>query len=66
MIDELGLGTGVLMAPAGVQEILHVQSEEKDVSHIWLITSSSETGELSFRAGFAWAFGSGWTGGGKW
>ena len=53
-IDENGLGTGVLMAPASVGKIMHVPSEDKDVSHIWLLTSTGEDGTLSFRAGFAW------------
>ena len=48
------VGTGVLVAPDRVEDIRLVTSEEKDVSHIWLITSSDRNGELSFRAGFAW------------
>lgn len=54
VIDGAGLGTGVLMDPARTVEVLHMPSEEKDASHVWLITSSDENGELSFRAGFAW------------
>lgn len=54
LIDEFGLGTGVLMAPELIEDVLHTPSEEKDASHIWLITSSNENGELGFRAGFAW------------
>ena len=53
-IDDYGLGTGVLLAPDRVEDILHVESEDKDASHVWLITSSDENGELNFRAGFAW------------
>ena len=53
-IDDYGLGTGVLLAPDRVEDILHVESEDKDASHVWLITSSDEDGELNFRAGFAW------------
>jgi hypothetical protein len=53
-IDEMGVGTGVLMAPDLTVEILHTPSEDKDASHIWLLTSTNESGELSFRAGFAW------------
>ena len=49
-----GVGTGVLMAPELTQEILHAPSEEKDASHIWLITNSDENGALTFDAGFAW------------
>jgi len=54
VIDGNGVGTGVLMAPDRTSMILHKPSEEKDASHIWLITSSDENGQLSFRAGFAW------------
>lgn len=53
-IDEMGVGTGVLMASDSTVEILHSPSEDKDASHIWLLTSTNESGELSFRAGFAW------------
>jgi hypothetical protein len=53
-IDEMGLGTGALLAPDRVAEILHAPSEDKDASHIWLLTSTNENGELTFRAGFAW------------
>lgn len=54
VIDGNGLGTGALMAPDRIQEVLHTPSEEKDASHVWIITSSDENGELTFRAGFAW------------
>ena len=54
IMDGNGVGTGVLMAPERTQEIAHAPSEEKDASHIWLLTSSSENGELNFSAGFAW------------
>jgi hypothetical protein len=53
-IDEMGVGTGVLMAPDRISVILHTPSEDKDASHIWLVTTSGESGELSFRAGFTW------------
>jgi hypothetical protein len=53
-IDEMGVGTGALLAPDRIAEILHAPSEDKDASHIWLLTSTNESGELSFRAGFAW------------
>ncbi|MCW8925427.1 MAG: DUF4861 family protein, partial [Xanthomonadales bacterium] len=55
VIDETGVGTGVLMAPGITGRIMHMPSEEKDASHIWLLTSTQKSGELSFRAGFAWA-----------
>jgi hypothetical protein len=54
-IDGKGLGTGALMAPDRTVEIMHLPSEEKDASHIWLVTASDDNGELSFRAGFAWS-----------
>ncbi len=54
IMDSNGVGTGVLMASERTQEIIHAPSAEKDASHIWLITSSDEDGELSFSAGFAW------------
>ena len=53
-IDGLGLGTAVLLEPEKVKEVLHLPKEDKDASHIWLITSSNDEGELGFRAGFAW------------
>jgi len=54
IMEENGVGTGVLMAPERTQEILHAPSEEKDASHVWLLTASDENGALNFRAGFAW------------
>ena len=55
LIDEKGIGTGVLMAADHNPEILHTPGEEKDASHIWLVTTTDENGELVFSAGFAWA-----------
>jgi hypothetical protein len=54
VIDEHSVWTGALLDPARTLEVVHVPSEEKDASHIWLLTSTTEQGELSFRAGFAW------------
>jgi len=54
IMQDIGVGTGVLMAAENTQEILHAPSEEKDASHIWLITASDENGVLTFSAGFAW------------
>lgn len=53
-IDGHQLWTGALMAPGRTQEIVHAPSEEKDASHIWLLTATTDDGELTFRAGFAW------------
>ena len=49
-----GVGTGVLMASGLTREIIHAPGEEKDTSHIWLITASDDNGALTFSAGFAW------------
>jgi hypothetical protein len=54
IMDGNGVGTGVLMAPERTREILHAPSEEKDASHIWLISASDDNGALTFSAGFAW------------
>jgi len=54
LINDKGIGTGVLVVPGSSFEISHLPSEEKDASHIWLLTSTDENGELGFRAGFAW------------
>ncbi len=53
-MDNSGVGAGVLMAPWRTREIIHTPSEEKDASHVWLITTSENNGALTFRAGFAW------------
>ena len=53
-INDKGVGTGVLVVPGSNFEISHLPSEEKDASHIWLLTSTDENGELGFGAGFAW------------
>ena len=55
LLDDVGIGTGVLMDPERTSQIMHLPSEDKDASHIWLLTTTSEDGALSFRAGFAWA-----------
>jgi len=54
VMENKGVGTGALMAPERVQEILHTPSEDKDASHIWLITATDDDGALTFSAGFAW------------
>jgi hypothetical protein len=54
IMEGHGVGTGVLMAPERTREIIHAPSEEKDASHIWLITASDDDGSLAFSAGFAW------------
>lgn len=54
IMDGTGVGTGAVIAPEAAQEIIHAPSEEKDESHIWLLTASGDDGSLSFSAGFAW------------
>ena len=54
IIDDLGVGTGVLIDPSIVTEIKHLPSASKDESHIWLFTNSNKQGKLAYRAGFAW------------
>jgi len=54
IMQDNGVGTGALLAPDSVKEILHAPSEEKDASHIWLITATDDNGALTFSAGFAW------------
>jgi len=54
IMQDKGVGTGALLAPGRVIETLHARSEEKDASHIWMITASGDDGTLTFRAGFAW------------
>ena len=49
-----GVGTGAVMASGLTREIIHAPGEEKDTSHIWLITASDDNGALTFSAGFAW------------
>ncbi len=54
VINGKGVGTGAVIAPSRVESIKHIESDVKDESHIWLITSSNEQGKLSYKAGFAW------------
>ena len=54
VIDGKGLGTGAWLEPGLVEGVLHQRSEEKDASHVWLLTTTSAGGELDFRAGFGW------------
>lgn len=53
-IDDFGVGTGVKVAPAIIKDILHIPSDKKDQSHIWIITQSDTQGKLAYQAGFAW------------
>jgi len=53
-IDDIDLGTGALIEPSIVTEIQHITSDNKDESHIWILTNSDKQGKLAYRAGFAW------------
>mgnify|MGYP002395770827 CR=1 FL=1 len=53
-IDDFGLGTGVMMDPARIQEFKLVESEEKDESHALLITAADAKGQVTYRAGYGW------------
>lgn len=53
-IDGHGVGTGAIIDSSEVRDILHLPSDETDASHIWLVTSTDESGRLEFSAGFAW------------
>lgn len=54
IIDDLGIGTGVVINPTHVESIKHIPSDIKDESHIWLFTKTSAAGALEYHAGFAW------------
>lgn len=54
IIDDLGLGTGVLLEPSKVESIKHIPSDIKDESHIWMFTKTDKQGKLSYYAGFGW------------
>lgn len=54
VIDNYGIGTGIIIDPTQVTGIKHIPSKIKDESHIWLFTQSNNEGELSYSAGFAW------------
>lgn len=53
-IDGLGLGLGAVIDAAKVMDIVTVDSEDADRSHIWLLTQSDADGRLAFKAGYAW------------
>lgn len=54
MIDNIGVGTGAVIAANRVRDIVHEVSDKKDASHIWLVTATGTDGTLEFRAGYAW------------
>jgi len=54
VIDDLGIGTGVVISPSLVTGIKHIPIETKDESHIWIFTNSDAQGKLNYSAGFIW------------
>ena len=54
IIDGYGVGTGALQVGDRPREVVLESNDEKDASHIWLVTACDESGALSYRAGFAW------------
>ncbi|MFC1518608.1 DUF4861 family protein [Pseudomonadota bacterium] len=54
IIDNYGIGTGLITNPQKVTDIKHIPSEVKDESHIWLFTNTDNAGQLNYQAGFAW------------
>lgn len=53
-IEGKGVGTGAMVAPGIMKNVVHVKSTDKDKSHIWLVTHTDKTGVLEFFSGFGW------------
>lgn len=53
-INGDNLGTGAVIAPEKVDNIIHQIAVEKDQSHIWLISHTDEKGKLYYAAGYGW------------
>lgn len=53
-LGDYHLGTGAKVAANLVDEIIHQTSEEKDQSHIWLVSHTDEYGKFRYQAGYAW------------
>ena len=53
-IDGYHLGTGAIVKPENIDNIVHRPSSEKDKSHIWLISHTDENGQLHYAAGYGW------------
>jgi hypothetical protein len=54
VLDGHGLGTGARLGEGYPIEIKEVTSEEKDVSHIFIITQTDKDGALTYQAGYGW------------
>jgi len=48
------IGTGARVNPDLIDNIIERQSQEKDKSHIWLISHTDEQGQFEYSAGYAW------------
>jgi len=53
-IKGYDLGTGVVVNPENISNIVHRPSSDKDQSHIWLISHTNEKGKLRYAAGYGW------------
>jgi hypothetical protein len=53
-IEGSDLGTGAMMDPEQIVEIKEVKSEEKDQSHIFIITKTNAKGVVDYKAGYGW------------
>jgi rhamnogalacturonyl hydrolase YesR len=53
-LDGFGLGTGVVIAPEKVVEMREIKSQKKYESHALLLTRTSATGQVNYRAGYGW------------
>jgi hypothetical protein len=53
-IEGSDLGTGAMMDPEQIVEIKEVKSEEKDQSHIFIITKTNAEGAVDYKAGYGW------------
>jgi hypothetical protein len=53
-IDGSDLGTGAMMDPKQIVEIKEVKVEEKDQSHIFIITKTNAEGAVDYQAGYGW------------
>lgn len=53
-IDELGLGTGVIMDPGSIVDYQDIASATADQSHALLIANTDENGQVSWWSGYGW------------
>lgn len=53
-IEGSDLGTGAMIDPELITEIKEVNVEDKDQSHIFIITKTNSEGALDYQAGYGW------------